>query len=114
MPGTPPPPFPHADVVSEGRLLLIVANKLDALAPAERQQALGLIRQTVEDCLPDVRWVLFAAVWVGGEQEWVTLGSAVCRTCLDVLRGAWGMVAYPLSGVWGYVYSGFKGLIYLE
>ena len=44
-----------ADVVSEGRLLLIVANKLDALAPAQRQQALALIRQTVEDSLPDVR-----------------------------------------------------------
>ncbi|KAL4438212.1 hypothetical protein ABPG77_010573 [Micractinium sp. CCAP 211/92] len=42
------------DVVAEGRLLLIVANKLDALAPAQREQALALIRQTVEDSLPDV------------------------------------------------------------
>lgn len=46
---------PCADVVSEGRLLLIVANKLDSLNPAQRQQALALIRQTVEDSLPDVR-----------------------------------------------------------
>lgn len=45
-----------ADVVAEGRLLLIVANKLDALTPAQRQQALTLIRQTVEDSLPDARW----------------------------------------------------------
>lgn len=55
-----PAPCP-ADVVAEGRLLLIVANKLDALTPAQRQQALGLIRQTVEDSLPDVR-----CEWVGG------------------------------------------------
>ncbi|PRW45001.1 GTPase Der [Chlorella sorokiniana] len=46
-----------SDVVSEGRLLLIVANKLDALTPAQRQQALALIRQTVEDSLPDVSGV---------------------------------------------------------
>ncbi len=48
-------PQTAADVVSEGRLLLIVANKLDAMPPAQRQQALALIRQTVEDSLPDVR-----------------------------------------------------------
>ncbi|KAI7838297.1 hypothetical protein COHA_007867 [Chlorella ohadii] len=46
-----------SDVVSEGRLLLIVANKLDAMPPAQRQQALALIRQTVEDSLPDVSGV---------------------------------------------------------
>lgn len=50
-----PPCPPAADVVAEGRLLVIVANKLDALAPPQRQQALALIRSTVEDTLPDVR-----------------------------------------------------------
>ena len=50
----PPLPVP-AGAVAEGRLLLIVANKLDALAPAQREQALGLIRGVVEESLPDVR-----------------------------------------------------------
>jgi hypothetical protein len=47
-------PLP-AGAVAEGRLLLIIANKLDALAPAQREQALGLIRGVVEESLPDVR-----------------------------------------------------------
>ena len=34
---------------------MIVANKLDALAPAQRDQALRLIRATVEESLPDAR-----------------------------------------------------------
>jgi hypothetical protein len=41
--------------VAEGRLLLIVANKLDALTPPQREQAMGLIRKVVEAHLPDVR-----------------------------------------------------------
>lgn len=43
------------DVVAEGRLLLIVANKLDTLTPAKRQHAMRLVREAVEDNLPDVR-----------------------------------------------------------
>lgn len=61
----PPAPARTADVVAEGRLLLIVANKLDALSAAQREQALGLVRRTVEDSLPDVR----CACW-GGWCRW--------------------------------------------
>jgi hypothetical protein len=42
-------------VVAEGRLLLLVANKLDALAPGQRERALTLIRDTAHRALPDVR-----------------------------------------------------------
>ncbi|EFN56363.1 hypothetical protein CHLNCDRAFT_144853 [Chlorella variabilis] len=46
-----------SDVVAEGRLLLIVANKLDTLTPAKRQHAMRLVREAVEDNLPDVSGV---------------------------------------------------------
>ena len=48
------PPTP-AGVVAEGRLLLLVANKLDALAPHEQERALELVADTARRALPDVR-----------------------------------------------------------
>lgn len=74
--------LPSADVVAEGRLLLIVANKLDGLPPAQRQQALALVRQTVEDSLQDVRCAVGQRREAGLARRSPPSSSSCCRRCL--------------------------------
>ena len=89
-----------ADVVAEGRALLLVVNKLDALPEEGRSAALRLIEGAVERALPEVTggaavlWV-WVWVWVG----WVCVGGPCCKHPRRSLNRV--VVGLRLSGLVG-------------
>ena len=75
------------DVVAEGRSLLLIVNKLDALSSEQQVEALRLVEQAVENGVPEVSGGLLG-------------GSAGAAVRAQEMHAAWRL-AGPLEGALG-------------